>query len=133
MKKLNHEFDTLAFAEMWSKYLTRDLTGSWHGLYQVTPHLIEGTSMYKQAYGWAHNVDITFVSNHYLATPAFTNEKVSNFTVYNKDMFSVEVYLEKNMVLTRSGSKRVDVMHDILYFAYHDGAYRLSKIQSVVE
>ncbi len=133
MKKLKHTFDTMAFAEMWSKFLTKDLTGSWHGLYQLTPNLIEKTNMYQSAYNWAHNVDITFTSNHYLATPAFTNEKLSNFTVYNENMFSVEVYLEKNMVLTRSGEKRVSVMHDMLYFAYHDGAYRLSKLQSIVE
>ena len=133
MKHLDHNFDTLAFAEMWSKFLTRDLTGNRYGLYQLTPYLIEGTNMYQKAYNWAHNVDITFVSAHKLLNPAFTNEKISNFTVYDKNMFSVEVYLEKNMVLTRTGSNRVDTMHDTLYFAYHDGAYRLSKLISVVE
>ncbi len=133
MRHLDHAFDSLAFAERWSKFLTKDLTGNWYGLNQLTPNLIEGTSMYKRAYSWAHSVDITFTSAHNLATPAFTNEKVSNFTIYDKNSFSVEVYLEKNMVLTRSGSKRVDKMHDMLYFVYYDGAYRLSKLQSIVE
>ena len=130
MNHLVASFDSIGFAKMWSKFLTNDLSGTYHGINQLKPYLVEGTDMYKKAYNWAHGVDITFTSIHTL--DSFTNEKVSNFTIYNKYAFSVEVYLEKNMTLNRSG-KRVDKMHDILYFVYYDGEFRLSKLQSIME
>lgn len=132
MTKLEHEFDILEFAELWSKFLTEDLTGSYHGYYQITPYMIENTALSKRAYNWAHNVDITFTSNHYLENPPFTGEKLSNFVIYNSNAFSVDVYLEKNMVLTRSKSKRVDVMNDTLYIVYDNG-YKIASMISITE
>jgi len=85
--------------------------------------------MYDMAYGWSHNVDITFVSSHRLKNPVFTNESVKNFIIYNDNAFSCEVYLEKNMVV--SGKDKVDVMHDRLYFIYYEGGYKLVDIKSL--
>lgn len=130
MNKLSHDYDSLAFAKKWSLFLTNDLSGNKHGLYQLTPNLVEGTQMYQRAYNWATQVDITFTSNHTLAKETFTNTKVSNFTVYNENTFSVQVYLEKNMVVG-GYLKQVDKLHDIFYYTYYDGAYRLVKMVSV--
>ena len=88
--------------------------------------------MYQRAYSWATNVDITFTSIHTLDKDTFTNTKVSNWTVYNENAFSVEVYLEKNMTLI-DGQKKKDVLHDIFYYVYYDGAYRLVHMKSVTE
>ncbi|MBE6147922.1 MAG: hypothetical protein E7167_00205 [Firmicutes bacterium] len=132
LAKLAHEYDPLPFAKNWSLFLTADLPGVRYGLYTLTPNLIEGTQMYQRAYSWATNVDITFTSIHTLDKDTFTNTKVSNWTVYNENAFSVEVYLEKNMTLI-DGQKKKDVLHDIFYYVYYDGAYRLVHMKSVTE
>ena len=132
LANLENEYDPLVFAKNWSLFLTADLPGTRYGLYTLTPNLIEGTQMYKRAYSWATNVDITFTSIHTLDAETFTNTKVSNWTIYNKNAFSVEVYLEKNMTLI-DRQKKKDVLHDIFYYVYYDGAYRLVHMKSVTE
>lgn len=126
---IKDNFDILKLAENWSLFLTDDLSGSYHGFNQLTPYLIEDTYMYEMAYGWSHNVDITFVSSHRLKNPVFTNERVENFVIYNDLAFSVEVYLEKNMVV--SGKDKVDIMHDRLYFIYYENGYKLVDMKSI--
>jgi len=126
---IKDDFNVLELAENWSLFLTDDLGGSEHGFYKFTPYLIENSYMYEMAYGWSHNVDIRFVSSHYLKNPVFTNEKVENFIIYNDNAFSCEVYLEKNMVV--SGKDKVDIMHDRLYFIYYNGGYKLVNMESI--
>ncbi len=132
-KKLAHkDFDPLKWAENWSLFLTADLPGERWGFYKLSPNLIEGTTMYKRAYSWATQIDIQFTSVHELDKETFTNEKVSNITVYNNQAFSVEIYLEKHMTLS-DGQKKTDALHDMFYYAYYDDAYRLISMKSVTE
>ena len=128
---LKEDFNILKLSESWSLFLTDDLGGSWHGLFKLTPYLIEDSYMYDLAYRWSHGEDIRFVSNHRLKNPVFTNEKVENFTIYNDLAFSCEVYLEKNMVV--SGKTKVDIMHDRLYFVYFEDGYKLVDMKSIEE
>lgn len=128
-KLTNKGFDPLEFAKNWSLFLTADLDGDKWGLYKLTPNLIEGTAIYKRAYSWATNVDITFTSLHSLDADTFTNIKVGNYTVYNDIAFAVDIYLEKNMTLV-NGEKRKDILNDRFYFVYYDGAYRLISMKS---
>lgn len=117
--KINGDIDILKLAENWSLFLTDDLSGVTHGFTNLKPYLIQGSNFCNMAYAWATSVDITFVSNHTLKNPAFTNEKLNNFTIYNKNAFSCDVYLEKNMKIA-NGQDKTDVMHDKLYFVYYD-------------
>ena len=128
-KLTNKDYDPLTFAKNWSLFLTADLSGERYGLYTLTPNLVEGTALYKRAYSWATNVDITFTSLHTLDKDTFTNVKMNGFTVYNENAFSVDIYLEKNMTLV-NGEKRVDTLNDTFYYAYIDGAYRLITMKS---
>ena len=128
-KLTNKDYDPLTFAKNWSLFLTADLPGERYGLYTLTPNLVEGTALYKRAYSWATNVDITFTSMHTLDKDTFTNVKMNGFTVYNESAFSVDIYLEKNMTLV-NGEKRVDTLNDTFYYAYIDGAYRLITMKS---
>ena len=128
-KLTNKDYDPLTFAKNWSLFLTADLPGESYGLYTLTPNLVEGTALYKRAYSWATNVDITFTSLHTLDKDTFTNVKMNGFTVYNENAFSVDIYLEKNMTLV-NGEKRVDTLNDTFYYAYIDGAYRLITMKS---
>lgn len=128
-KLTNKDYDPLTFAKNWSLFLTADLPGERYGLYTLTPNLVEGTALYKRAYSWATNVDITFTSMHTLDKDTFTNVKMNGFTVYNENAFSVDIYLEKNMTLV-NGEKRVDTLNDTFYYAYINGAYRLITMKS---
>lgn len=128
-KLTNKDYDPLTFAKNWSLFLTADLPGERYGLYTLTPNLVEGTALYKRAYSWATNVDITFTSMNTLDKDTFTNVKMNGFTVYNENAFSVDIYLEKNMTLV-NGEKRVDTLNDTFYYAYIDGAYRLITMKS---
>lgn len=128
-KLTNKDYDPLTFAKNWSLFLTADLPGERYELYTLTPNLVEGTALYKRAYSWATNVDITFTSMHTLDKDTFTNVKMNGFTVYNENAFSVDIYLEKNMTLV-NGEKRVDTLNDTFYYAYIDGAYRLITMKS---
>ena len=126
----NKDFDPLDIAKKWSLFLTKDLKGSNYGLYTLTPNLMPGTEFYKMAVSYAMNVDITFTSQHTLEKDTFTKIKVSYYTIYNENAFSVKIYFEKNMIVKGKG-KRVDKLNDIFYFAYIDGAYRLISTTSV--
>jgi len=128
---IKDDFDIFKLAENWSLFLTDDLNGSYHGFHKLTPYLIEDSYMYDMAYNWSHNVDITFVSKHRLKNPVFTNEKLENFTIYNENAFSCEVYLEKNMIV--SGKTKIDIMHDRLYFVYYENGYKLVDMKSIEE
>lgn len=130
MSHVVESFDVLAFAEKWSLFLTDDLSGGTNGFETLNPNLIKNSYMWKMAYAWATSVDITFTSSHTLKNPAFTNESVKNFVVYNEKAFSCDVYLEKNMNVARIGSQ-TDIMHEKLYFVYLDGTWKLVNMQAI--
>ena len=130
-KHFKEKFDVLKLAENYSLFLTDDLAKGvyGHGFTKLSPYLIKDSYMYEMAHGWGYQVDITFVSNHRLKNPVFTNEVVKNCIIYNDLAFSCEVYLEKNMVV--SGKDKIDIMHDRLYFIYYDNGYKLVDMKSI--
>ncbi len=130
-KYIKDDFDIMNIAHTYSLFLSDDLTGPYHGFNTVNEFLIKDSYMYKMAYNWSRSIDITFVSNHRLKDPTFTNESLSNFVIYNDNAFSVEVYLDKNMIV--SGKDLVDTMHDRLYFIYYNGSYKLVDMSSITE
>lgn len=140
-EKIQGDIDILETAKDWSLYLTDDLEGRLHGFYNISQYLIKDSSLYEYAYKWATGVDITFVSSHTLQNPAFTDEKINNFEIYNENAFSCEVYLQKNMRLKSSGRKIEDTMHEKMYFAYYDETqdgkdnptWKLVNMQSVTD
>lgn len=135
------KLDILAVAKDWSLYLTDDLEGRLHGYYNISKYLIEDSDIEKFAYSWATGVDITFVSSHTLLNPTFTDEKVSNFEIYNENAFSCEVYLQKNLKLKSGGKKIEDKMNERMYFAFYDETddgkdnpeWKLVNMQSVTD
>ena len=132
LQKIKGNIDIKQIAKDWSLYLSNDLGGSLHGFYKINQYLIKESYMYKYAYKWATNVDITFISQHTFDNPAFSNIKVSNFEIYNENAFSCEVYLEKNMLLTKRGNRKIqDVMNEKMYFAYYNGEWKLVNMQSL--
>lgn len=135
------EIDILEVAKDWSLYLTDDLDGRLHGYYNISQYLIDDSAIEKFAYSWATGVDITFVSSHTLLNPTFTDEKISNFEIYNENAFSCEVYLQKNLKLKSGGKVIEDKMNERMYFAYYDETddgkdnptWKLVNMQSVTD
>ncbi len=119
MDLLVKPMDVMALAKDYSLFMTNDLGGSMRGFSKLEKFFIKDSDMYNLARGWATGVDITFVSAHTFKNPMFTNESLTNFKVYNNEAFSVQVHLEKNMIV--SGKDRVDTMNDEWFFVYEDG------------
>ena len=140
-KSIQGDIDVLEVAKDWSLYLTDDLSGNLNGYYNISKYLIDGSEIKKFAYSWATGVDITFVSSHTLLNPTFTNEKISNFEIYNENAFSCEVYLQKNLKLKSGGKIIEDKMNERMYFAYYDETddgkdnpeWKLVNMQSVTD
>lgn len=128
-KNIIGEIDIETIAKNWSLFLTKDLSGENYGFQTFKNYLIEGTDMYKQAYNWAHSIDITFTSSHTLKNPPFTNVRIENFIIYGDSAFSCEVYLEKNMIV--KGEAQTDIMHDTLSFIKVDGEWKLMNIKGI--
>lgn len=132
--------DIMKIAEDWSLFLSNDLNGKTNGFYNINKYIVKDSYLYNYAYKWATNVDITFISNHTLKTPAFTNETMSNFVFYGDKAFSCDVYLEKNMRIA-NGTDLVDKMNEKLFFAYYDDtennivdpSWKLVKMQSITD
>ena len=131
---MDEDYDPIIMAENYSLFLTSNniSSGRTVSFNELTSNLIKGTTVYQRLYEWATGIDRTFMSFHSNDAKTFTNEKVSNITVYNENAFSAEVYLEKNMTLA-GGDKRVDVLHEMYYFVYYEGAYRLVYTKTVTE
>ena len=101
--------------------MTQDLTGPNNGYGQIEPYLIKGSYLQDVAWKWATGQDITFTSNHYLKTPPFQVEEISNYVVYSDTCFSCDIRLEKTLVLTRTGEEVKDVVNSTFYFVKYDG------------
>ncbi len=132
MKKIKGDVDIERIAKDWSLYLTDDLDGKLNGFYNISQYMIKDSYMYKYAYKWATNVDITFVSSHILDNPTFTDVSLKNFTIYSENAFSCEIYLQKNLTLSKDRSKKIkDKMNERMYFAYYEGEWKLVNMQSI--
>ncbi len=126
--KLKGDLDIIKFAENWSLFLSNDLGGSRNGLTKFLPYLIDGSYMHKIATRWAKGPEIYDFSPH--KAKGFQNEKIESCTIYSENSFSCEVKLEKIIVMTKTGTKRIDKMHENLFFTYYAGGYKLTDMQS---
>ena len=96
-EEIASQIDVLETAKLWSKFMTDDLEGDYHGLDTVYEILIKDSDYYETAYEWAMGPDIHFTSPHTI--DSFTNERVSRFIRHSDVCFSCEVYFEKNISL----------------------------------
>ena len=123
-KVITAEMDPLAMAQLWSKFMTDDVPGAYHGFERVVEEcrLLEDTSLYTQGRSWSRGVDVQFVSVHTLK--GFENSKVDNYVKYNDNLYSCDVYTEKNMVL-KTGASRTDVFNNRMFFVKINGTWYL--------
>lgn len=112
--------DALKMAKAWEDFLTADLDGANYGLETIRQYLIKDSYYWDMATDYAYGVDITFISDHTLLDPAYSNVTLSDFVSYGEDCYSCHIYFEKNMKLTRTGETRVDIIDSKFYFVNYD-------------
>lgn len=110
----------LKMAQTWEDFLTNDLSGDYHGLATIQQYLIKDSYYWDLAESYAHGVDITFISDHTLLDPPYSNIAITDYVSYGENCYSCHIYFEKNMYLTRTGETRVDVIDSTFYFVNYD-------------
>lgn len=112
--EITAEIDILKMAQDWSLFMSNDKKFA-----ELEHYLIKDSYQYNIAREYATGVDITFVSNHRLANPAFTENSVTNFKWIAENCFSVDVYFIKHMII-RANEKVDDTTNNRLYFVKYD-------------
>lgn len=130
---ISAEIDVLKTIETWSLFMSTDLDGQYYGIGQITPYLIEGSELYQQAYNWINSIDITFISIHTLADPAFTGESVTNFRRVTNDCFFCDVKFDKNMLIQGNNWEPLfDRMNTRVCFVRVGGEWKLLQMKEIV-
>lgn len=120
------QVDVLKVAQSWSLFMSNDVTFS-----KMASMMAEGSYQYDVAKKYATGIDKQFFASHTLRDPAFTEEKVGNFTWITEDCFAVEVSFVKHMRLNKGGKNVDDAMNDRFYFVRQEGAWKLAGLKEV--
>lgn len=120
----------LTAAKTYSNYFSVDLEGAKRSTAPIRHLFPEGSYYLEMAENYRLH-DMWMYSEH--GTPVFSNEEITNYTVYSDDLFSCEVSFEKTMHLTNTGSKRVDKLHETYYFVKIDGKWLIADIRAVID
>ena len=115
-------------AKNYSNYFSKDIDGCSNSVAPIA-YMFPADSYYLELAENYRKNDMWMYSAH--ETPVFTNEMVSNYIVYTPELFSVEVYFEKNMVLKLNGENRQDITNSRYYYANIDGNWVIVDMQSV--
>ncbi len=129
--EISSVLDVWGVARKWSLFMSSDLDGANYGFWEMAKHLINGSYLYDVAFKWATNIDITFISIHYLQNPPFTNIVMENFEWLTDTCFSIEIAFDKNMVVLNE--PLVDSMHSTFTFVKYEGQWKLVQIKEIVE
>lgn len=117
-------------AKNYSNFFSKDIDGCSNSVAPIS-YMFPADSYYLELAENYRINDMWMYSAH--QPPVFTNEMVSNYIVYTPQLFSVEVYFEKNMVLTLNGETRKDITNSRYYYANIDGNWLIVDMQSVTE
>lgn len=134
-KEVSAEIDILTLAHNWSLFMSDDIRFN-----QIKNYFIEGSYQYKKALEYATGIDITFVSSHTFADPAFTGNTVTNFKWITDKCFSADVSFVKHMILP-SGKRVDDAMNRRIFFVKYDDtddgidnpAWKIASMREILE
>ena len=134
-KEISAEIDVLTTAHNWSLFMSNDKKFA-----EIKGCMIKDSYQYKKALQYATGIDITFTSPHTLRDPAFTENKVTNFTWIADNCFSVDVSFVKHMLLV-NGKKVDDAMNHRIYFVKYDDSddgnynptWKIASMKEIIE
>lgn len=107
-------------ATQWEHFVTRDLPGEKHGLATIQKYLIKDSYYWEMAKKYATSEDITFISDHTVMSPAFTEQVIDQYIPYGENCFSVHISFVKNMKLIKNGQVIRDKIDAVFYFVRYD-------------
>lgn len=115
-------------ARNYSNFFSRDIEGCRSSVAPIAYMFPENSYYLELAENYRLN-DMWMYSAH--ETPVFTGEMVSNYVVYTPELFSVDVYFEKNMTLTLNGENRQDITNTRYFYAKINDEWLIVDMQSV--
>lgn len=118
----------LVNAKNYSNFFSRDIEGCRNSVAPIAYMFPENSYYLELAENYRLN-DMWMYSAH--ETPVFSEEVVSNYIIYTSELFSVDVYFEKNMTLTLNGEKRKDITNTRFYYAKINDEWLIVDMQSV--
>ena len=122
------DFDAIGFIQKWMKFMQNDLAGGKRGFNTLEPNFIKDSEQYNFAYAWATNVDITFVSDHVIMNPAFSDEGVSNVIKYSDDAVSFDGHIKYHIKV--KGKEKPQTFNSTIYLVKYEDAWRVVNIRS---
>ena len=108
--------------ERYTNFFSADLPGC-KGSVSPIKDMFPKDSYYLDLADTYRREDMWMYSAH--STPVFKNEVVDHYIRYNEELFSCEVYFEKEMLLTKTGKKKVDVTNFRMYYGLLDGEWKI--------
>ena len=123
------DFDAVDFMQKWMKFMQNDLAGGRRGFNTLEQNFIKDSEQYNFAYAWATNVDITFVSDHVILSPAFTDEGVTNVVKYNDDAVSFDGHIKYHIRV--KGKEKPQTFNSTVYLVKYEDAWRVVNIRGI--
>lgn len=107
--------DVVQIAKNWSMFYMNELSGAYGGMDKVRAYLVPDSFLDQRAYEYGSRGFYEAVTSHTLAS--IVNTKVSNYTKYNDDCFSVDINFLKNLIV-ENGRNTTDTFDNRMFFAY---------------
>ena len=108
--------------ERYTNFFSVDLPGC-KGSVSPIRDMFPKDSYYLELADTYRREDMWMYSDH--NTPVFKNEKVDHYVRYNEEFFSCEVFFDKEMVLKKTGKKKVDTTNFRMYYGLLDGEWKI--------
>ncbi|MCR5460912.1 MAG: hypothetical protein K6F51_13625 [Acetatifactor sp.] len=108
--------------ERYTNFFSVDLPGC-KGSVSPIRDMFPKDSYYLELADTYRREDMWMYSDH--NAPVFKNEKVDHYVRYNEEFFSCEVFFDKEMVLKKTGKKKVDTTNFRMYYGLLDGEWKI--------
>ena len=125
------DFDAYDFNQKWMLFMQNDLSGGRRGFNTIEHYFVKDSDQYVKAYEWGTNVDITFVSDHVILNPAFTDEGVTNVVKYNDNAVSFDGHMKFHIKV--KGREKVQTFNSTVYLVNYDGEWRVANIRGITQ
>ncbi len=106
----------------YSNFFSKDLEGCRNSVAPIAD-MFPKDSYYLELADKYRREDMWMYSAH--NTPEFLDKEVSNYIEYSDNLFSCEVFFNKQMYLSRNKQYRTDVTHTRYYYGKIDGAWKI--------
>lgn len=115
--------------ERYTNFFSVDLPGA-RGSISPIKDMFPQDSYYLELAETYRREDMWMYSSH--NAPVFKNESVSHYIRYSEDLFSCEVYFDKEMLLHKTGKIKVDTTNFRLYYGLLDGKWKILDIVTLL-